>query len=526
MGSTISIGDISVKKYYKKKKNRTNLSFLSSSSSSDDKSLCSSKSSDGINVYIDGRRYLESSKYSLPNDDEEIDRMHMQHYISRFIWQKNFCSPLDDLLRYGGAKVLDVGCGAGTFLLEMGHDYPESEFLGIDISPMYPSEIKPSNVKFEQINVLEGLPYDDNSFDFVVIRNMITAFSIDDWDFCIQELIRVTKPEFEIPASNRGPVVKRLSEAWIEIMKAKSIDITYSNRLKGLFSSYNDLININHNIKLLPMGTWNGDGVGKIMAEDLVLLAKAFGPILLLSWGITSEQYNYLVDNLTNELDEYKTYSNIHEGCFISSANLAWLDVKTALINEKFAPEILPIEPALDNLYVELNNQMESALNNFRNAKSESSYIGFMLLADVERMKYIIQKYTMIRISKIEKQLELILNTPVYLQRLSDAESVFANNYKKLIKQFEKDAFLDDINDIGDDEIERVEEENSIEESEDIDLLSSQLDLQKTIFCRAIRMVHENQLPKSDGENYFLDRMSPNEIYLLRYSEIKQLLLE
>ncbi|CAJ0902614.1 11538_t:CDS:10 [Entrophospora sp. SA101] len=432
MGSTISIGDISVKKYYKKKKNRTNLSFLSSSSSSDDKSLCSSKSSDGINVYIDGRRYLESSKYSLPNDDEEIDRMHMQHYISRFIWQKNFCSPLDDLLRYGGAKVLDVGCGAGTFLLEMGHDYPESEFLGIDISPI----------------------------------------------------------------------------------------------LKGLFSSYNDLININHNIKLLPMGTWNGDGVGKIMAEDLVLLAKAFGPILLLSWGITSEQYNYLVDNLTNELDEYKTYSNIHEGCFISSANLAWLDVKTALINEKFAPEILPIEPALDNLYVELNNQMESALNNFRNAKSESSYIGFMLLADVERMKYIIQKYTMIRISKIEKQLELILNTPVYLQRLSDAESVFANNYKKLIKQFEKDAFLDDINDIGDDEIERVEEENSIEESEDIDLLSSQLDLQKTIFCRAIRMVHENQLPKSDGENYFLDRMSPNEIYLLRYSEIKQLLLE
>ncbi|CAJ0846463.1 3762_t:CDS:2, partial [Entrophospora sp. SA101] len=31
---------------------------------------------------------------------------------------------------------------------------------------------------------------------------------------------------------------------------------------------------------------------------------------------------------------------------------------KTALINEKFAPEILPIEPALDNLYVELNNQV------------------------------------------------------------------------------------------------------------------------------------------------------------------------
>ncbi|CAJ0750959.1 8662_t:CDS:2 [Entrophospora sp. SA101] len=137
-------------------------------------------------------------------------------------------------------------------------------------------------------------------------------------------------------------------------------------------------------------------------------------------------------------------------------------------------------------------------------------------------MKYIIQKYTIIRISKIEKPLELILNTPVYLQKLSDTESVFANDYKKLIKQFEKNAFLDDINDLDDDEIEVVEEENN----QNIDLSSSQLDLQKTIFCRAIRMVHESQLPKSDGENYFLDRMSPNEIYLLRYSEIKHLLLE
>ncbi|CAH1757566.1 15503_t:CDS:2, partial [Entrophospora sp. SA101] len=110
----------------------------------------------------------------------------------------------------------------------------------------------------------------------------------------------------------------------------------------------------------------------------------------------------------------------------------------------------------------------------------------------------------------------------LYLQKLSDTESVFANDYKKLIKQFEKNAFLDDINDLDDDEIEVVEEENN----QNIDLSSSQLDLQKTIFCRAIRMVHESQLPKSDGENYFLDRMSPNEIYLLRYSEIKHLLLE
>ena len=59
------------------------------------------------------------------------------------------------------------------------------------------------------------------------------------------------------------------------------------------------------------MGAW-GDKVGKIMSEDLVLLAKALGPIVLPTWGIGDDQYNEFVENLPGELDEYKTYSNIH----------------------------------------------------------------------------------------------------------------------------------------------------------------------------------------------------------------------
>ena len=76
----------------------------------------------------------------------------------------------------------------------MSYDFPQSYFTGIDISRMYPSEVKPVNVKFEQVDVTKGLPYNDNTFDFVVIRNLITAFSVSDWKSCIKELIRVTKP--------------------------------------------------------------------------------------------------------------------------------------------------------------------------------------------------------------------------------------------------------------------------------------------------------------------------------------------
>ncbi|CAG8803420.1 1407_t:CDS:2, partial [Gigaspora margarita] len=64
-----------------------------------------------------------------------------------------------------------------------------------DISPIYPSEIKPCNLTFRTANILEGLPFPDNHFDFVYMRFLLTAFTEDDWqNKVIQELCRVLKP--------------------------------------------------------------------------------------------------------------------------------------------------------------------------------------------------------------------------------------------------------------------------------------------------------------------------------------------
>ena len=63
--------------------------------------------------YVDGRRYhnVQNLRYYLPNDDEEVDRLQMQHYLSRYIWQSNFSAPVCELLKNGGedVRVLDVG---------------------------------------------------------------------------------------------------------------------------------------------------------------------------------------------------------------------------------------------------------------------------------------------------------------------------------------------------------------------------------------------------------------------------------
>ncbi|CAG8494607.1 3823_t:CDS:2 [Cetraspora pellucida] len=275
------------------------------------------RQSDATFYYIDGRRYLDNSSYSLPNDDEEIDRLQLQHYLARYILQSNFCAPVNNKLK-SGTRVLDVGCGPGTFTLEMAYDYPNSHFIGIDINPMFPKEIKPRNVEFEEADVLEDLPYADESFDFIVIRNMITSFTVHDWESRIwKELIRVLKPggyiestEFEIPAINRGPVTYRMSEGWIALMKAKNIDLTITTRLEEIYKS-TILKNIEHKSKMIPVGTW-GDRIGKIMADDFIMLAKAMCPVIRPLWGITQEQFNEFTEIFAEELNVYKTYCNIH----------------------------------------------------------------------------------------------------------------------------------------------------------------------------------------------------------------------
>jgi SAM-dependent methyltransferase len=177
-------------------------------------------SSESTYRYVDGRRFNGNTKYSLPNDDAEVDRLQLQHYLQRYIWQGNFCAPVHRSLKKPGARVLDVGCGPGTWILEMAFDYPDAHFTGIDISPMYPKEIKPSNVNFEEADLTEGLPFADDTFDFVVMRNMLNALSVDDWVYCLKELERVCKPggfveclEFQIPAIHLGKISKRVVEA-------------------------------------------------------------------------------------------------------------------------------------------------------------------------------------------------------------------------------------------------------------------------------------------------------------------------
>ena len=82
----------------------------------------------------------------------------------------------------------------GSWSFNMATDYPEVEFVGIDISPIQPSQIKPENFNFIQANILDGLPFKDDTFDFIFQRLFAAAITKNKWPFVINELTRVLKP--------------------------------------------------------------------------------------------------------------------------------------------------------------------------------------------------------------------------------------------------------------------------------------------------------------------------------------------
>ncbi|KAF0556899.1 S-adenosyl-L-methionine-dependent methyltransferase [Gigaspora margarita] len=271
--------------------------------------------------FIDGRRYhnVENIHYFFPNDDLEIDRLQLQHYMMRFIWRSNFSSPVRDLLDEGGARVLDVGCGPATWVLEMASEFPKSEFIGVDVVPVMPLTIKPKNVNFEEANLLDGLPFPDNHFDFTYIRFLNCAFPFNLWTtHVIPELIRVTKPggyieimEWDTEIYYQGPITGQLMDALIKEIRCHNIDDKIPEKMTSFLQDSRKLKNITNDSRDSPIGK-HGGKVGTLALDNSISAFKLCETKFAEELGLTLEEYNALFEFYKKEVDDYKSHIRTH----------------------------------------------------------------------------------------------------------------------------------------------------------------------------------------------------------------------
>ncbi|KAI1389997.1 S-adenosyl-L-methionine-dependent methyltransferase [Hypoxylon trugodes] len=141
---------------------------------------------------LHGRTYHSAkgnTDYWEPNDEKQANSMDLLHHTLTVLFDdKLFMAPISPEPK----KVLDVGCGTGTWAIDFADAYPKCEVIGTDISPMQPHWV-PVNLRFEIDNcTISPWTFAPNSFDFIHARYLFGA--IRDWDALYAEMFRACKP--------------------------------------------------------------------------------------------------------------------------------------------------------------------------------------------------------------------------------------------------------------------------------------------------------------------------------------------
>lgn len=264
--------------------------------------------------FFGGRRHLAGTPYPLPKDTAEVNRLDFQHYLLRTGFRGNYAAPIEQ-----PARILDVGCGSGRWAMEVAAQFPMAQVTGLDLTPPPADDARtlgngldrrPPNYSFTQGNVLEGLPFGDETFDFVHQRLLITAIPADRWPAVIGELMRVTRrggwvelAECGVP-EHGGPGLTGLWQSWIALCGKRNVDFTMGHTIAELLSRAG-LQRVDQWVRAFPMGAYGGR-VGQMSATDCLAVGQALRGGVIAA-GIRSEsEYDRLYQLAQAELSAPK----------------------------------------------------------------------------------------------------------------------------------------------------------------------------------------------------------------------------
>nr|CAG8470995.1 7833_t:CDS:2 [Entrophospora candida] len=223
--------------------------------------------------------HIEEFCELFPVDDKSMSRMETVEILSQYLWNGKFSSPVKERLKNGGATVIDIGCGPATWLMFMAEEFPKSTFVGIDIVIDLNDSKKelPGNLALIRHDILDGLPFPDDTFDFVHQKYMVQSLTIDQWSFVIDELIRITKPD--------GMIRESIEQKLINADK---------------------IIEITDQARNFPLG---GDGMaGEMVRTTIVGSLENAGPYISTFIGVSLEEYNDIIEQCAVENLKYKPY--------------------------------------------------------------------------------------------------------------------------------------------------------------------------------------------------------------------------
>ncbi|ORZ03281.1 S-adenosyl-L-methionine-dependent methyltransferase [Syncephalastrum racemosum] len=293
-----------------RRKNKYMASVTATSASSDD-AQSSSHTSLSMTTSSNGRLYHDNatSSYWFPRDFEEMDRLIGQHFAIKTLFDgENIYGKGKSLLNLEkGAKILDIACGPGTWLMDVATEYPNCECVGVDMVDVFPTDIRPSNVKFQVGDVMQRLPFEDDTFDFIHVRLMLVALKKEEWEPMLREVLRVLKPggcAQSVEAGmleNGNAFVLKAGFAFRDMMLAKGQHAYAASDINNLMSAAGfDVVEYERRDIVLS----KRDQLTREFHWDLLNIFSTAQPVIQPALGITAEEYPQFIERLGIEMQK------------------------------------------------------------------------------------------------------------------------------------------------------------------------------------------------------------------------------
>ncbi len=261
-----------------------------------------------------GRRHRVDVPSVLPTDRQEIRRLDFQHYALRSVLKGNYQAPLDPSSL---TQILDVGCGTGQWARDMAEAFPGVHVTGIDIEPTFSAATPlPATVHFVHGNMLDGLPFRDQCFEYVHQRLLVGAIPAQRWPDHLRELWRVLSVNgwVELVESSSfvrpGPATSQVMNWWEQVAPMIGFDLTLLNHLEALLQVIGFRQITTHTLNL-PLGTWGGHE-GNMLAVDLHAVTTSFKGLYCSRLNLSSELFERTMEQLIAEWEHYHTTYTFH----------------------------------------------------------------------------------------------------------------------------------------------------------------------------------------------------------------------
>ncbi|RIA92175.1 hypothetical protein C1645_765787, partial [Glomus cerebriforme] len=276
----------------------------------------------------------ERKNSSITDDSpyNSVNRLEMQHYIFKYIWQNNFSTPIAKQLQVGGMKVLEVGSTPEIWTFDMATNYPLSTFIGLNNATTCnkSNNNEPLNATVLRTDSSSStIPFPDETFDFIYQRFFLPPSSglnsnfIEQYDL-VKHMIRVLNPdgwiEFMIMDNllwyNTGLYTFRLTQAYYSLTNYGCDGCDTYNRIDekhiyNMLISTQQIQSVIIKTKRILLGA-NGGRIGELLCDVLLRPIKANKSALCKYMGVSTKEFDKMYNIMLEEINDYGTFCISH----------------------------------------------------------------------------------------------------------------------------------------------------------------------------------------------------------------------